>query len=58
MTNNENIISQGWVCPKCGHVYSPTTDMCRYCGQYEITTNLPTMRDFRTRMDELEQTLK
>lgn len=24
--------NQGWVCPKCGRVYSPTTPMCYYCG--------------------------
>lgn len=22
----------GWVCPKCGRVYSPSTPMCWYCG--------------------------
>lgn len=22
---------QGWVCPKCGRVYSPFHDMCNYC---------------------------
>lgn len=23
---------RGWVCPKCGRVYSPSTSMCSYCG--------------------------
>lgn len=23
---------QGWECPKCGRVYSPSTCMCFYCG--------------------------
>ena len=23
---------QGWQCPLCGRVYSPTTMMCFYCG--------------------------
>lgn len=23
---------QGWICPKCGRVYSPFTKMCLYCG--------------------------
>lgn len=29
----------GWVCPKCGRVYSPYTSMCPYCGgsNYEFT---------------------
>lgn len=22
---------QGWVCPKCGHVMSPTTPVCPFC---------------------------
>lgn len=24
--------AQGWECPKCGSVYSPTTPMCFKCG--------------------------
>ena len=27
----ERIINQGWECPKCGRVYSPTTPMCFHC---------------------------
>ena len=26
---------QGWQCPLCGRVYSPTTMMCLYCGNEE-----------------------
>ena len=22
----------GWICPKCGRVYSPTTSQCLFCG--------------------------
>ena len=40
---------QGWICPKCGRVFSPYTHMCPYCGpkhSHETTTvpmqpNLP-----------------
>lgn len=28
----------GWVCPKCGRVYSPFTSMCPYCGNETTTT--------------------
>lgn len=33
---------QGWICPKCGRVYSPYTQMCLYCKNegYETTTTL------------------
>ena len=30
---------QGWQCPVCHRVYSPTTPMCYYCGNYETTTS-------------------
>lgn len=36
MDNNLN--REGWVCPKCGRVYSPDTPMCWYCsGTDKIT---------------------
>lgn len=30
---------QGWICPKCGRVYSPFTQMCLYCKPNN-TTNI------------------
>ncbi len=34
---------QGWICPKCGRVYSPYTQMCPYCqpGNIIRTINSP-----------------
>ena len=36
---------QGWVCPKCGRVFSPRTYECPYCDSPKIiktsTTELP-----------------
>ena len=29
---------QGWQCPVCGRVYSPTTPMCFSCGNGEVVT--------------------
>lgn len=32
---------QGWICPKCGRVYSPFTTMCPYCkNEGSIVSNL------------------
>jgi len=33
-----NFIPQGWECPKCKRVYSPTTMMCIACPQYTTGT--------------------
>jgi len=34
----EGFAQQGWQCPVCKRVYSPTTPMCLYCGKSEVTT--------------------
>ena len=36
--SHDNWYQQGWVCPKCGRVYSPSTPMCFNCGNNETTT--------------------
>ena len=35
---------QGWICPKCGRVYSPFTQMCLYCKPNN-TTNTSNLGD-------------
>jgi hypothetical protein len=32
MYDDQILIQQGWQCPICKRVYSPTTPMCLYCG--------------------------
>lgn len=37
---------QGWICPKCGRVYSPTTPMCLYCkNESSVASNLSDRRN-------------
>lgn len=31
----------GWVCPKCGGVYAPTTPQCFKCCQQPSTSSFP-----------------
>jgi uncharacterized OB-fold protein len=33
MSYPNQTIQQGWECPKCGRIYSPTTPMCLHCPQ-------------------------
>lgn len=54
-----NFAQQGWQCPICKRVYSPTTPMCLHCGNYELTTTTNTksdedFRDITERFNEME----
>ena len=33
---------RGWICPKCGRVYGPSTPMCWFCGGEEVTNVITT----------------
>jgi hypothetical protein len=41
MIHQHRFTQQGWECPKCGRVYSPSTMMCLSCPQ-EVKTNITT----------------
>ena len=38
MDYNVPLVQQGWQCPICKRVYSPTTSMCYYCSGETTTT--------------------
>lgn len=41
--DNYNFAQQGWQCPICKRVYSPSTSRCYYCGgESKISTNTST----------------
>lgn len=35
---NDFLVQQGWQCPICKRVYSPSTMMCYYCGGNTVTS--------------------
>jgi ribosomal protein S27AE len=37
MIHTHGFTQQGWECPKCGKVYSPSTPMCLTCPQKTTT---------------------
>lgn len=44
MYSNDYFTQQGWQCPICKRVYSPSQPMCPYCGnnddvEYSTSTN-------------------
>ena len=40
--NDFNFIAQGWECPKCKRIYSPTTTMCIACPSLTGSTTFGT----------------
>lgn len=51
---------QGWICPKCGRVYSPYTQMCLYCKPDNITTisNLSDLSNKNVSEEDLRENRK
>ena len=29
-------MNKGWECPKCGRVYAPWVEKCKYCGNHNF----------------------
>lgn len=45
----------GWICPKCGSVYSPTQIECYKCSpatKYEVTSTTIAMNDYEKWKEE------
>ena len=43
------MIQQGWQCPCCSKVYSPTTPMCLYCPpKVTVASNSTPQREWKT----------
>ena len=38
--NYEFFAPKGWICPKCGRVYNPYTNMCPYCNNFHTNTSI------------------
>ena len=36
---------QGWICPKCGKVFSPNTSECIYCNNNTHTYTTTTIKN-------------
>lgn len=36
--DNYSVSLTGWMCPKCGRVYSPATTECEHCNNAKIST--------------------
>lgn len=52
---------QGWVCPKCGKVFSPFTSECLYCNKEKIRTNTTTInivKDMQSNITSTETVIK
>ena len=46
-------VAQGWQCPVCRRVYSPTTPMCWYCGNESTSTSNTFTFEGQTTLEDL-----
>ena len=53
--NEIGFAPQGWQCPVCKRVYSPTTPMCYYCGNNVVTTTTTNIETPKTEEDFTEK---
>lgn len=61
MFDDHQLIQQGWQCPVCKRVYSPSTYVCWYCGRSGCTATTKTVtndpeqlvKDYKRILDEI-----
>ena len=49
----DSYITQGWQCPICRRVYSPTTPMCWYCGNESTSASNTFTFEGQTTLEDL-----
>ena len=45
----KGFVQEGWMCPICKRIYSPTTPMCWYCGGEQktvVSTGTQPLKEF------------
>lgn len=53
--NNTFGVLQGWQCPICKRVYSPSTPMCYYCGNSSSESNITFAKVEQTFSDTIQK---
>lgn len=54
----DSYITQGWQCPICRRVYSPTTPMCWYCGNESTSVSNTFTFEGQTTLEDLTKGVK
>ena len=56
-TPNREGLFYGWVCPKCGYVFSPNTSECPYCNGHTNTITYSTLATIKAQPSNTQATI-